>query len=291
MKKLLSIILTATVILSAIVVSIPSTAAASDDTLTINPSIWRQTATISHIYVPYDTSYDPVNVKVGDVIEISVDMKSKDPEITGTTGIDIKTFFSGGNLNHTRNNDGTLTYTDTYYDYNAIANVPTLSSTITAPDQWDEPDPTRSHFGYTDSTPYGVGDWSDWKNLYNFTLSVNKSGTTDISTYVIDVNSQKGFGRDAIDIYDTTLFDYRMSIKVVAHNDPDVLIGDVDGSGVVDISDATLIQMFIAQAEPLEGDKFYIADVSNDGVVDVTDATQIQMYMANLITQFDRKTI
>lgn len=292
MKKLLSIILTTAVILSAIVCSIPSTAAVSNDTLTIKPSIWRQTATISHIYVPYDTSYEPVDVKVGDVIEVSFDMKTNREDVTGITGIDIKTFFSGGSFTNVGHNDGTATYTDSYYPNNYVAQVAQLGNTVTAPDPWEEPNPTRSHFGYTASTPFGAGEWSDWVNLYRFTLDVNKPGEMDMPSYVVDVNSKTGgYGIHAEDLYDTTAFDYRMSVKVVAHNDSKVLIGDVDGDGNVNVTDATIVQLFAARSESLDGEKYYIADVNNDGSVNITDATNIQLYAANVITQFDRKNI
>lgn len=56
------------------------------------------------------------------------------------------------------------------------------------------------------------------------------------------------------------------------------LIGDIDGNGVIDISDATLLQTQIGNGT-FEAD---IADTSGDGTVDISDVTVIQMFAASL---------
>lgn len=64
---------------------------------------------------------------------------------------------------------------------------------------------------------------------------------------------------------------------------PDGFIGDTDGSRVVDVSDATRIQLHISPqsaANVLTGMPLRLADVNDDGRVDVTDATMVQLYSA-----------
>ena len=60
------------------------------------------------------------------------------------------------------------------------------------------------------------------------------------------------------------------------------LFGDVNFDGIVDIEDATLVQLHSAASEDsklrLSGLALFLADVNNDGLVDVTDATYIQLY-------------
>ena len=60
------------------------------------------------------------------------------------------------------------------------------------------------------------------------------------------------------------------------------LFGDVNFDGIVDIEDATLVQLHSAASEDsklrLKGLALFLADVNNDGLVDVTDATYIQLY-------------
>ena len=58
------------------------------------------------------------------------------------------------------------------------------------------------------------------------------------------------------------------------------LLGDVDGSGYVNISDVTEIQRHLAELESLEGIYLHAADANQDGTVDIADATAIQMYLA-----------
>ena len=62
------------------------------------------------------------------------------------------------------------------------------------------------------------------------------------------------------------------------------IVGDTDGNGVVDISDATLLQMHIADGSGLILQR---DDTNRDGSVDISDATYIQMYVAEL---FDETT-
>ena len=59
--------------------------------------------------------------------------------------------------------------------------------------------------------------------------------------------------------------------------------GDVNGDGTVDVSDATVIQLYIAE---LLGESTFIqeaADVNGDGIIAIDDATHLQWYVAELI--------
>lgn len=57
---------------------------------------------------------------------------------------------------------------------------------------------------------------------------------------------------------------------------PEYEIGDVDMNGIVNVSDATLIQQYAVSIKELSDYQLSIADVNGDGVVNVLDATQIQ---------------
>lgn len=59
--------------------------------------------------------------------------------------------------------------------------------------------------------------------------------------------------------------------------------GDVNGDGTVDVSDVTVIQLYIAE---LLGESTFIqeaADVNGDGIIAIDDATHLQRYVAELI--------
>ena len=63
----------------------------------------------------------------------------------------------------------------------------------------------------------------------------------------------------------------------------DAKIGDTNGDGSVNISDATEVQKHLAQLITLSGDRLKAADADGDGVVNISDATHIQKYLAQLI--------
>ena len=63
-----------------------------------------------------------------------------------------------------------------------------------------------------------------------------------------------------------------------------VKLGDVNGDGIVNVDDATLIQKYLAELETIEGIYLYAADSNEDTEIDVSDATAIQMYSVELHT-------
>ncbi len=59
-------------------------------------------------------------------------------------------------------------------------------------------------------------------------------------------------------------------------NKEDILIGDVNLDGVVNIIDATTIQKYIAELCSLNEIQLYAADVNKDGRVNIDDVTALQ---------------
>lgn len=57
------------------------------------------------------------------------------------------------------------------------------------------------------------------------------------------------------------------------------LLGDIDGNGVVDVSDATLMQIQLAEGTY----DLSVADVDQNGAADVSDVTYIQMFAADIL--------
>ena len=57
---------------------------------------------------------------------------------------------------------------------------------------------------------------------------------------------------------------------------PQDIPGDVNLDGVLDISDATMIQSFLAELTDLNTKQLALADFNNDGDVNINDATDIQ---------------
>ena len=69
---------------------------------------------------------------------------------------------------------------------------------------------------------------------------------------------------------------------MVIINKPEPLLGDVDMDGDVDIQDATLLQICLAEMTALNDEQFKLADVNQDGVVNVRDVTAIQRIVAEM---------
>ena len=67
-----------------------------------------------------------------------------------------------------------------------------------------------------------------------------------------------------------------------------LILGDVNFDGVVDINDATYVQMAAAGLIEFDENQKAAADVNGDGVVDINDATYIQMFAAGIITSFEK---
>lgn len=64
-------------------------------------------------------------------------------------------------------------------------------------------------------------------------------------------------------------------------------LGDVNGDGKINVSDATVIQKYAAELITLTDAQIAVADTNNDGLININDATLIQRYAAELITSFN----
>ena len=64
------------------------------------------------------------------------------------------------------------------------------------------------------------------------------------------------------------------------------MLGDVDLNGEISIADSTQIQKIIAYIIEPTSESSELADVNSDNLVNILDATLIQMYCAGLIDSF-----
>lgn len=68
--------------------------------------------------------------------------------------------------------------------------------------------------------------------------------------------------------------------------EPDILVGDANGDGKIDVSDVTTVQKIAAELiDPTDVQK-KAADTTGDGAITVMDATLIQKYIAEIIDHF-----
>lgn len=95
--------------------------------------------------------------------------------------------------------------------------------------------------------------------------------------------SPTAFANDNITIhcyYNSYAYQYALENSIPYVLLDNVLLGDANGDGAVNINDVTTIQRYLAELETIEGIYLRAADVNQDGTVDIADATAIQMYLA-----------
>lgn len=103
------------------------------------------------------------------------------------------------------------------------------------------------------------------------TITVNEGETT--------VVPNDGFRPVAVEILNIVDPDY---VLPEPQPEPEIILGDVDGDGVVDVTDATLIQRYDVKMAKLDDWQLKAADVDGDGEVTILDVTWIQRYIAEM---------
>ena len=66
----------------------------------------------------------------------------------------------------------------------------------------------------------------------------------------------------------------------------DMIYGDADGNGIVDINDSTLICKYTVDFAPISDERLKVTDVNEDGVTSVADATCIQKFIAEFESDY-----
>lgn len=122
---------------------------------------------------------------------------------------------------------------------------------------------------------FGVDEWlTDKNNQYVF-LNESQPGQSYISF--------DGETTDLLDWYKTNQNDEiggTFVLKAIMKKTDDLLMGDVNLDGKVNINDATEVQKYLAHMIALSGKDVRAADFHSDGKVDINDATEIQRYIA-----------
>lgn len=147
-------------------------------------------------------------------------------------------------------------------------------------------------------TTLSLVDFRDEKAFVTVTFDVIGNGTADIDMFVdilgvayLDENFQavEEYLVDYGVIYDVTSipgFENEVYTVDTIFSEPTAALGDVNGDGVINIKDATLIQKYLASLSTLTEDMMARADVTRDGVVNINDASLIQKYVADIVTEF-----
>lgn len=73
---------------------------------------------------------------------------------------------------------------------------------------------------------------------------------------------------------------------MIPANAAEKILGDVNGDGMVTVSDATAIQRYLAELESIPEERMTCAMVSENDELNIASATLIQMYVAEMIDRF-----
>ena len=124
----------------------------------------------------------------------------------------------------------------------------------------------------------------------------SQNGTLAVLKFRIKENAQTSelsVSYDKENVFDNSLknvsFDTQNGRVNISSGESDILIGDVNADGKIDITDATMIQKAVAELIELTDEQKKAADTNADGKVDITDATMIQKYVAELIDHLGKK--
>ncbi len=124
---------------------------------------------------------------------------------------------------------------------------------------------TDEEFDYTNWAPGKPGGGAN--GLYAQMLSFD-----------IGLDQTAGCWNDTANIHNiATLFSIENCMVICEY---DLLLGDANNDGVVDIRDVTAIQRNAAETEFITGTSLYDADTDGNGAVDINDATVLQEFLA-----------
>lgn len=283
MKKIKSLILAGIITASCFAGTISASAeTTADDTAYIY--VTDAISECSGEYpVPETPSAPALTAKVGDIIEVTVNLNTISDK-NNFAGLWIMSFFGQEKAgDHEFIKDKVLELTDAYYGNGLAskeASLKTASVITNMPNFLNEDSNTYyySHYGYTASTAYD-DIYIDNTDICKYTLEVKKPGKTFINTTLQEVayfdDIEYPHGADLVGVVDI-----KTSVAVVGNVNNKGIMGDVDGDGVLSIKDATLIQKYCAGIADFTAVQSRLADVNGDGDINIVDTTEIQKIIA-----------
>ena len=151
-----------------------------------------------------------------------------------------------------------------------------------------------------DFSSLGLYDFTTEKDFVTVTFDIIGTGetTVDLEIEILGVaykdsnfNVITAYPVDyskLIDITSTPGFENMKLFGRITLNEPteQILYGDVNNDGVINVADATLVQKYASDIIKLTDDQLKRADVNFDGVVNVHDSTLIRKYAADIISSF-----
>ena len=108
---------------------------------------------------------------------------------------------------------------------------------------------------------------------------------TSVSTFKANVEAYPGVeivDKDGNTLEDNDIIGTGMTVKVGSLTFTTIVIGDIDGNGIITVTDIAAIKLHYIDLELLSGIQFVAGDLNNDGKISTTDIAQIKLiYIAN----------
>ena len=116
-------------------------------------------------------------------------------------------------------------------------------------------------------------------------MNCSKLGTVEIPDSVENIAENAFDGCDNLVIYckkesRARYYAEENKIPFVVTDGIMFTLGEINGDGIISISDVTAAQQHLADIITLEGACLNAADTNQDGTLDVTDAENLQKYIA-----------
>lgn len=149
-------------------------------------------------------------------------------------------------------------------------------------------------------------DFVDYANeVQDFNITVNQSGTgvvtiggfsaagVDLGDKVLDLQfattestTSLGFDVANSEVTTTGAMPYNVAFESGQLNVGNLMLGDVQGNGVVDAGDASLVLQYVVGARTLNEVQLAAADVDGNGEIQAADASLILQFVVGAISEF-----
>ena len=123
---------------------------------------------------------------------------------------------------------------------------------------------------------------NNWDNRWNQTVDLSYPDD-GYNLFILD-NSGEGWNQlyGIWSTYEHIVPTEPSTVAPTIFSYDNVLVGDADMSGYINVSDVTLVQTYLAFDSPLDEWATLVADSNGDSKIDIKDVTLIQMYLAGL---------
>lgn len=282
MKKFTSILLTGLLAVLSLT-SMTASAATGDTTSDDVANIYVTDSYTDETDVPSPDS-PALTAHVGDIVEVQVSCVATS-DIKDFTSYDVRTYINQPSATERNRkitgNEGLLFKENGYGDGTFFTLCEDLSraSVVTNPHEDSKFPINHNDFIYTCSNARNIGNFSEYVQLYTFTLEVVKPGNNYINTIIQEIAriyEDKGLAADNYLLKSNTTVSILKKAEKPTEPTTARVENDLNKDGKVDVRDATALQLYLVENYTFDDEGLKMADLNKDGIIDVRDVTELQ---------------